>query len=122
MRRLTITAAAIALAFAGGTAYAHPKLVSASPANNAAVATPARITLNFSERLVPAFSKAELVMAAMPGMAEMKMASATAVSADGKTLTVTPKSRLSRGRYMIHWNVVSSDTHKVEGHLMFSVK
>lgn len=36
MRRLFITTAA-ALFFAGGVANAHPKLVSASPAANAAV-------------------------------------------------------------------------------------
>ncbi len=37
MRRLFITTAAAALFFAGGVANAHPKLVSASPAVNAAV-------------------------------------------------------------------------------------
>jgi len=37
MRRLFITTAAAALFFAGGVANAHPKLVSASPAANAAV-------------------------------------------------------------------------------------
>jgi copper resistance protein C len=40
MRRLFITTAAAALFFVGGVANAHPKLVSASPAANAAVATP----------------------------------------------------------------------------------
>ena len=68
MRRLFITTAAAALFFAGGVANAHPKLVSASPAANAAVATPEKISLQFSEKLVPAFSKADLTMAAMPGM------------------------------------------------------
>ena len=33
---------------------------------------------------MPAFSKAELTMAAMPGMGAMKMASATVVAGDGK--------------------------------------
>ena len=49
-------------------------------AANATVAKPARIELHFSEKLMPAFSKADLTMAAMPGMAAMKMASASALS------------------------------------------
>ena len=122
MRRLFIPTAAAALFFAGGVANAHPKLVSASPAANAAVATPEKISLQFSEKLVQAFSKADLTMAAMPGMAAMKMASSAAVGADGRTLTITPKQRLPRGRYSVDWQVVSSDTHKITGSYNFTVK
>lgn len=122
MRRFIITSTAFVLAFVGGTAYAHPKLVAANPPADAVVASPKKITLQFSEKLVPAFSKADLVMAAMPGMAAMKMASSSAVAADGKTLVITPSSALPRGRYTIDWNVVSADTHKVSGHLAFAVK
>lgn len=63
-----VTSAAVALAFVGGTAYAYPKLVAASRPADAAVASTTRITLQCSEKLVPAFSKAELVMSAMPDM------------------------------------------------------
>lgn len=122
MRRLSVlTAAAAALTFAG-TAYAHPKLVSASPAANATVAKPARLELRFSEKLVPAFSKADLIMAAMPGMPEMKIASTAALASDGKTLVVTPKAPLHSGRYNVAWNVVSTDTHKIAGTYTFTVK
>ena len=113
---------AVALLSIAGTAHAHPKLLSVSPAANAAVAPPAHIDLQFSEKLMPAFSKADLTMAAMPGMGAMKIASATAVAADGKTLVVTPKARLARGRYIIDWHVVSTDTHKVAGRTGFAVK
>ena len=113
---------AVALLSIAGAATAHPKLLSATPAANAAVVAPANINLHFSEKLMPAFSKAELTMAAMPGMGAMKMASATAVAADGKTLVVTPKTRLPRGRYIIDWHVVSTDTHKVAGRYAFAVK
>ncbi len=122
MRRLFITTAAAALFFVGGVANAHPKLVSASPAANAAVATPEKISLQFSEKLVPAFSKAELIMAAMPGMAAMKMPSSAAVGSDGRTLTIIPKQRLPRGRYNVDWQVVSGDTHKITGSYTFTVK
>ena len=119
MRRLSVLTAAAALVMFAGTANAHPKLVSASPAANA---TPARIELHFSEKLMPAFSKADLTMAAMPGMAAMKMASASALSSDGRTLVITPKSPLPSGRYSVAWNVVSTDTHKVAGTYVFAVK
>ena len=113
---------AVALLSIAGTATAHPKLLSVTPAANAAVVAPAHIDLRFSEKLMPAFSKVELTMAAMPGMGAMKMASATAVAADGKTLVVTPKARLVRGRYIIDWHVVSTDTHKVAGRTAFAVR
>ena len=113
---------AVALLSIAATATAHPKLLSMTPAANAAVGAPAHIDLHFSEKLMPAFSKAELTMAAMPGMGAMKMASATAVATDGKMLVVTPKTRLVRGRYIVDWRVVSSDTHKVAGRAAFAVK
>lgn len=122
MRRfhvLIATAASLALA---GTAYAHPKLLSASPSANATVAKPTHIELHFSEKLMPAFSKAELTMAAMPGMAAMKMASVAKLGPDGRTLIVTPNGSLPHGRYSVAWQVVSTDTHKVAGSYAFAVK
>ena len=122
MRRFPVLiAAAATLAFAG-TAYAHPKLLSASPAANATVAKPAHIDLHFSEKLMPAFSKAELIMAAMPGMAAMKMPSVAKLGPDGRTLIVTPNGSLPQGRYNVTWQVVSTDTHKVAGSYAFAVK
>lgn len=121
MRRVSVVTAAALIMFAG-TANAHPKLVSATPAANATVAKPARIQLRFSEKLVSAFSKADLIMAAMPGMAEMKIASTAALAADGQTLVITPKAPLSSGRYNVAWHVVSTDTHKVAGNYAFAVK
>ncbi len=122
MRPLNASIAAIALVAFAGVAAAHPKLVSASPAANAVVAAPQKITLTFSEKLMPAFSKAELTMAAMPGMAAMQMPSAAALAPDGKTLAITTKARLARGKYVVDWHVVSSDTHKIAGSYTFAVK
>lgn len=121
MRIVPILAAFAALALAG-VAEAHPKLVSASPAANAVVARPARVELHFSEKLVPAFSNADLTMAAMPGMRAMKIASTAALAADGRTLVVTPKSPLAHGRYTVAWRVVSADTHRIAGNHAFAVK
>ncbi|GAC1575577.1 MAG: copper resistance system chaperone CopC [Sphingomicrobium sp.] len=120
--RIHSTLAAAALLASAATVAAHPKLVSTSPAANAAVVSPTHVDLRFRERLMPAFSKAGVTMAAMPGMAAMKIASSAKLGADGKTLMVRPSKRLPRGRYIIDWHVVSVDTHKASGSYMFAVK
>ena len=123
MRRLVVPAA-IALLGLAGTAQAHPKLLSASPAPNATVAKPARVALQFSEKLMPKFSGADLMMTGHAGTTHppMKVAVATAVGADGRTLVLTPKSPLGAGRYSVAWHVVSTDTHRVAGNFAFAVK
>ena len=121
MRIQSIIAAAALLAIAA-TVSAHPRLVSASPTPNAAVASPLHVHLRFSERLMPAFSRGGITMAAMQGMRAMKVASSAKLEADGKTLTIEPNARLARGRYVVDWHVVSVDTHKVSGSYAFAVK
>ena len=113
---------ATALLAAPGTAIAHPKLLSVSPTANAVVATPSHVDLRFSEKLVSAFSKADVTMAAKPGMSAMKIASSTNLASDGKRLVVTPKARLAAGKYIVSWHVVSTDTHKAAGSYAFAVK
>ena len=113
---------AVALLSMSGAAAAHPKLLSSNPSANAVVATPTRIELHFSEKLVPAFSKGNVTMAAMPGMAAMKLLSTASVAKDGKTLVLSPKTRLTAGRYVVEWHAVSTDTHKVDGNYAFTVK
>lgn len=119
IKSILTTAALLAVS---GTAVAHPKLVAASPAANSMVATPTHVDLRFSEKLVPAFSKGDVTMAAMPGMAAMKMLSTAAVAKDGKTLVIKPQGKLASGRYFVDWRVVSADTHKVAGRYAFTVK
>lgn len=106
-------------------AYAHPKLVSATPAPNSVAAPTARLQLVFSESLVPQFSGADLVMTEMPGMkmnAPMKMPAKATLGTDGKTLVVTLPKSLPTGSYKLSYHVVSIDTHRVEGSYSFKVK
>ncbi len=112
-------ASAMALA-APVPALAHAELVRSNPAANATVATgPTSITLTFDERLVPAFSKFELVM---PEHAGMKVPVATTVSRDGKRIVGTLERRLSSGAYTIIWTVAGSDGHKRTGEVAFRVR
>ena len=123
MRRALVPAALAILGLASA-AQAHPKLLSASPAPNATVAKPARLALRFSEKLMPKFSGADLMMTGHGGAthAPMKVTATAAVAGDGSTLVLTPKAPLAPGRYTVAWHVVSSDTHRVAGNYAFAVK
>lgn len=118
-----VTVGTMALATA---AQAHPRLVSASPAANTAIAGTNELKLTFSEALVAQFSGMSLLMTDMPGMkmtAPMSVGSVTStVAADGKTLVGTLKSPLPVGTYTLGWHAVTADTHRVEGSYSFTVK
>ncbi|MES2058050.1 MAG: copper homeostasis periplasmic binding protein CopC [Pseudomonadota bacterium] len=107
-------------------AVAHPKLLSSQPVANASVAKPSKITLVFSETLVAQMSGMTVVMTGMPGMANhapMKMSGfKTSVAKDGKTLVAAFARPLPAGTYQIQWHVVSTDTHRVDGSVAFTVK
>ena len=124
-RNLMLAATVAALAIAT-PALAHPKLLSSTPAAGSTVSRPTQIVLAFSETLMPQMSGLDLVMTAMPGMAShapMKMIGfKTSVSQDGKSLVATLPRPLPAGTYDAHWHVVSTDTHRVEGHLTFTVR
>ena len=124
--RLTLAAPVlVALAFAAG-AQAHTKLVSSSPAANTTVAKPGRVVLTFNERVVASFTGATLTMTSMPGMASHKPMEMTgftsAMSADGKTLTLTMRRALTAGTYQLKWHAAGADTHRMQGTLSFTVK
>ncbi len=115
--RLAAAVSAIAL-LAAGPVLAHAHLVASTPAANASLkAAPKEITLTFSEKLVPAFTKAELAMTDH----NMKVPVKTAVSKDGKTLTATPQSPLMKGAYKVVWSAASADGHKMKGEVTFKV-
>lgn len=121
----TKTALAALILALPGAALAHPKLVSATPAANATVAPTNSVKLTFSEGLMPNLSSGTLMMTGMPGMAnhaEMKVAATSAVSPDGKSLTLTTAKPLPAGSYRADYAIVSVDTHRVTGKHSFSVK
>ena len=124
--RLAFTAPVlVALAFAAN-AQAHTRLVSSSPAANATVSKPGRVVLTFNERVVANFTGATLVMTAMPGMASHQPMPITgftsAMSANGKTLTLQMRRALTPGTYQLRWHAVGDDTHRMEGTFSFTVK
>ena len=118
-------AAAAALSLISN-ASAHARLLTASPAADAAVTSPSEVTLVFSEALSADFSGVELAMLTMPGMTMdqpmMIEGIEVAVASDGKTLVAKPAAPLGAGRYKLTWHVVTTDTHRIEGVLEFEVK
>jgi methionine-rich copper-binding protein CopC len=119
------TLAALAL-IGSGTAFAHAKLVSSTPAANAKASNVRSLTLTFSEAVVEKLSGVEIVMTGMPGMADhapMKVSGfKTALGADRKTMTITLPRALPAGAYDLKWHAITADTHRIEGSYSFSVK
>lgn len=118
-------AAIFSLLAVPGIALAHPKLLSASPAENTTVKTASRIVLKFSERLTPKLSGATLTMTGMPGMADhpdMKMTGVNAaIGSDGSSIVLTSAKPLPAGTYRVDWHVVGGDTHGVTGTHSFTI-
>ena len=106
-----------ALLCAASPAWAHARLVSSNPAADATVPAPKTITLTFSEKLVPAFSKFEI---SMPEHGGMKVPVKTKVSPDGKSITGAPGA-LMKGAYKVIWTAASADGHKMNGEVAFKV-
>ncbi|HUD93935.1 copper homeostasis periplasmic binding protein CopC [Sphingobium sp.] len=122
-RKFLIAAAALALALPS-VASAHTKLLSSSPAANATVAKPTKLTLTFSETFLAPMSGVELTMTGMPGMAnhEPMPIKGFKTAVEGKTMTLTLPRALPAGTYELKWHVVGADQHKMEGGYSFTVK
>lgn len=110
-------------------ALAHPHLVRAAPAEASTSSNIRRIDLTFNEPLIARLSSVDVVMTAMPGMANvghqrpMKINGVrVSVAPDGKTLTAALTRPLPAGSYNANWHAVSTDTHRVAGRVSFRVR
>ena len=105
---------------------AHPRLRATYPAANSGVRGTNRISLFFSERLMPSMSGADIVMTGHPSQprhAPMKMAGfKSSVIGGGKTLQLVSAHPLPKGSYRVQWHAVAADTHRVAGAFAFMVK
>ena len=100
-----------------GTAQAHPRVVSSTPAPNSSVPKPSRLTIRFSERLIGPLTGATL-MTVRAGHT-INVPTTSAIDASGKMLIVKTPRPLVAGRYQLNWHAVSVDTHRVQGSLAF---
>ena len=100
------------------SANAHPALKSASPAAESIAAAPTEIRLSFSEGVILKFSSVELQDQAGTKIETGKLA---ADPKDQKRLIVSLQGALKAGTYTVKWNIVSVDTHRVNGTYSFKV-
>lgn len=117
-RSMTFAGLFGALAIVAATqAQAHAHLVSASPADKAAVTSPTEIALRFNEKLESKFSGFEV---ADSKGAAIKLK--TSVAKDGMTIIGAPAKSLTPGAYKVKWHAVAGDGHRMEGTYSFTVR
>ena len=114
---LALASAAGALLLVATQVDAHARVVASSPAASATVASPAALTVTFSERIAPAFSGFAIVNGA-----GVEFAVTTTVSEDGKTVSGRTARPLAAGAYSLNWHAASSDGHRMTGSIAFTVR
>lgn len=107
-----------ALLAVGSSADAHAFLERADPRVGSTVrSAPDKVRLWFTQRLEPAYSRAEIFDEAGQRVA---LGPAT-LDPGGRMLLTVPVPPLVSGRYRVHWRVLSVDTHITEGDFTFAV-
>jgi len=115
---LVIIASSVLILSGTLCASAHPRLLSAAPAVDGTVsAAPNVVTLRFNERLEAAFSS--VVIRDAEGK-QVDKKDANVDKSDRRILRVSVPP-LASGLYKVEWQVMSADTHKVEGDFTFRV-
>ena len=109
---LALLLASVPLAFA----HAHPKQM--TPAPDSTGASPAKISITFSEPVEPKFSSIRLTDENGKSVAP---ATSAPVPGDPTTLTLDVPS-LPAGTYVVHWANVAVDGHRLEGSYKFKVQ
>ena len=122
IRRWLVAVAAIigaigTLGMASGTALAHAELTSSNPANQAILAVqPSEIVLTFSEDVDTVGDSIRLVDAdgkpAPLGPVDQSL---------GKNTLRAPVAIIADGTYIVGWQAISADSHKIRGAFTFSV-
>ena len=117
-RALMATVALFATSVLTTSVDAHPTLKSAFPPVEG-TAAPTEIRLGFSEGVIVKMSSVELKDQAGKKIATGQLATDPK---DQKQLIVPLHEPLPAGTYTVSWNVVSVDTHRVNGTYSFKVE
>ncbi|MFD6679399.1 copper resistance CopC family protein [Micromonospora parva] len=111
-----VLAVVVAVLIPTGPAWAHNSLRAATPARDATVSSaPTEVTLEFMQRLDPAFTTIVLTDAA-----KRRLSTGEPV-VTGATSTVQVTDTLPNGTYTVAYRVVSVDGHPVQGSYPFTV-
>lgn len=117
MNRYFALLISVPLIVASSSAYAHARLLSATPGSGATVTVPRTINLTFSERFAAPFSTVEVEDGRGCAVSLTKT-----VSGDGKTLSGTFGAPLTAGAYRVTWAIAAADGHRMTGTYSFTVR
>jgi copper transport protein len=123
VRRWIIATAALlgaagTLGLSAGTVLAHAELISSSPANQAVLATkPSEILLTFSENVDPVGDAIRLV----DSDGDPVPLGPIDQSQGGNTMRAPVPAAVADGTYVVGWQAISADSHKVRGAYTFSI-
>jgi methionine-rich copper-binding protein CopC len=102
-----------------GPVFAHAFLDHATPAVGSTIrGTPDRVTLRFTQRLEPAFSRVQVYDARGKRIDKND----SKLSSDDASVLFVSLLPLTPGRYAVKWRVLSVDTHVTEGDFSFDVE
>ena len=119
LRRACAVVCAACLPAAAAPALAHAFLEHAvPPVGSTVAAAPDRVSLRFTQRLEPAFSRVQVLDAAGR---RVDRDDAAVLGPDAALLSVSV-APLAPGRYVVRWRVLSADTHVTDGDYEFTVK
>ncbi|MGP7984001.1 copper homeostasis periplasmic binding protein CopC [Rhodoblastus sp.] len=118
--RLSFVAAALAgAALFAAPVWAHAFLDHAVPSvGSTSQGAPRQLVLSFTQNIVPAFSGVSLTS---PAGASVPTGKVVVAPSDPATLQVSIGRTLSPGTYVVHWHVVSVDTHHTSGSYKFTI-
>lgn len=105
-------------ALSAGTVFAHAELISSNPANQSILpATPPEIVLRFSEGVEPVGDSIRVVDAAGDPVALGPIDQ----SLGNDTLRAPVPGTIDDGTYVVGWQAISADSHRIRGAFTFSV-
>ena len=121
LRRALVAVAALVGglgALSAGTAFAHAELISSNPPNQSILpSTPPEIVLRFSEGVEPVGDSIRLVDAAGDPVPLGPLDQ----SLGDDTLRTPVPATIDDGTYVVGWQAISADSHKIRGAFTFSV-
>jgi methionine-rich copper-binding protein CopC len=114
MKRIFLTASVLLL-LTTGIVHAHAMLDRAEPrVGNKVAASPSEVTLWFTQKLEPSFSRVTVTNAAGERIDSGK----ARVSGNQMSISLRPG---GTGTYHVNWHVLSVDTHTSDGNFTFQV-
>ena len=101
-------------------AFAHPKMTSSMPAENAIVAAgPTEIRIMFNENLEPSLSGGDVMTKAGK---KIETGKAVTDPTDKKLLVIPIVGQLANDTYIVDWHAVAADSHRIKGSYTFKVE